>query len=62
MGSWVGPAVIKILLLLIVPASNKEANNSMISDGSSILPKPTSPQACSPDPGPYNEKFLCSRF
>ena len=56
--SRVGPAVIVILMfcnLLLITLFLMKLN---IFKGSSILPSPTSPHACSPDAGPIKYKSL----
>ena len=53
--SLVGPAVIVITFPLKGPVLVDDAIKFKILSGSTILPGPTSPHACSPSAGPINE-------
>ena len=54
--SLVGPAVIVIVFPDKGPLCKSDLINSIIFSGSTSLPGPTSPQACSPSSGPI--KFI----
>ena len=46
----------------MTPLSKEDENISNISSGSSIRPRPMSPHACSPEPGPHIPKSWVSNL